>query len=87
LELIVELRDKERVAEFNGSQELARLSGGYLLGDWLKRAKKVANTTSAGDEQKNGTAQKMLLYSAVPNLLLSYFLYYCPLLPLIRAHF
>jgi hypothetical protein len=49
------------VAEFNGTDDLAKLSGGYLLGDWLKRAKKIANVSGDVDDLR---PQKMLLYSA-----------------------
>ncbi|KAI6218227.1 hypothetical protein M3Y99_01720900 [Aphelenchoides fujianensis] len=41
LELVTELRRLERTAQFN-KPELARLRGGFLLADWLRRARDVA---------------------------------------------
>jgi hypothetical protein len=63
LDLLLELRNRERVAEFNGSEELARLSGGFLLGDWLTRARKAANAS------EHLSPQKMILYSSVSSFL------------------
>ncbi|KAH7666387.1 Histidine acid phosphatase family protein, partial [Aphelenchoides avenae] len=56
LELVTELRRIERISQFN-KQALYRLRGGYLLGDWLKRAKAV----SSGKQKK---PKKMMLYSS-----------------------
>lgn len=60
LELVTELRRIERISQFN-KEALYRLRGGYLLGDWLKRAKDVAS----GKQKK---PKKMMLYSSVKTL-------------------
>jgi len=68
LELVLDLRDKERVAEFNGRKELARLSGGYLLGHWLKRAKRLLDSAKGNKSNSSNDKlqpMKMVLYSAV----------------------
>ncbi|KAH7716893.1 Histidine acid phosphatase family protein [Aphelenchoides avenae] len=56
LELVTELRRVERINQFN-KKPLYRLRGGYLLGDWLKRAKSVASG-------KHKKPKKMMLYSS-----------------------
>ncbi|KAI6218169.1 Testicular acid phosphatase-like protein [Aphelenchoides fujianensis] len=63
LELVTELRRLERTAQFN-KPELARLRGGFLLADWLRRARDVA----AGKQRK---PSKMLLYSSHDGTLLA----------------
>ena len=57
LQLINEISNENRVREFN-LRKLYYLRGGYILGDWLKRAKDVVN-----GYQKEPS--KMVLYSAV----------------------
>ncbi|KAF7639985.1 putative GTP-binding protein 6 [Meloidogyne graminicola] len=68
LELIIELRDSERIAEFNSHEKLSRLSGGYLLGDWLGRMKQLVNTNQTKEAL---LASKMVLYSAHDGTLLA----------------
>ncbi|KAI1732964.1 histidine phosphatase superfamily (branch 2) domain-containing protein [Ditylenchus destructor] len=72
LDIVTEIRRIERIAEFN-STNLGLLRGGYLLGDWLRRIKKVA-------EGNNPKVSKMVLYSAHEGTLMS-LLYATELLP------
>lgn len=68
LELIVELRAEERIAQFNANDEMRQLSGGFLLGDWLKRALEMASGEYEKETIVNGVVKKprkMMLYSAV----------------------
>lgn len=57
LEIVTELRRIERTNQFN-KPELARLRGGFLLADWLQRARQVA-------DGKQERPSKMMLYSSV----------------------
>ncbi|KAI6224127.1 Histidine phosphatase superfamily, clade-2-containing protein [Aphelenchoides besseyi] len=56
LELVTELKRIRRVSDFD-KPELFRLRGGYLLGDWLRRAHQFVNGHLDG-------AEKMRLYSS-----------------------
>jgi hypothetical protein len=64
LELVTEIKRIERISEFNKA-DLARLRGGFLLADWVRRAELVSN-----DHQENPS--KMMLYSSVSFLLSIY---------------
>ncbi|KAI6238634.1 Testicular acid phosphatase-like protein [Aphelenchoides fujianensis] len=64
VELIVQLGLRERLTRLS-TPELVRLRGGFLLGDWLKRADRVAR----GKQRK---PQKMLLYSSHDGTLQSF---------------
>ena len=57
LQLITEISNENRIREFN-LRSLYYLRGGYILGDWLKRAKDVVS----GNQKE---PSKMVLYSAV----------------------
>uniref|UniRef100_A0A914D1R7 ceramidase n=1 Tax=Acrobeloides nanus TaxID=290746 RepID=A0A914D1R7_9BILA len=63
LQLINEISNENRVREFN-LRKLYYLRGGYILGDWLKRAKDVVS----GNQKE---PSKMVLYSAHEGTLLS----------------
>lgn len=58
IEIIVELRTRERNQQFNQT-ELYRLSGGLLLGLWIQLLEKVVNGFQAT------TTEKMSLFSSV----------------------
>uniref|UniRef100_A0AC34RII0 Acid phosphatase n=1 Tax=Panagrolaimus sp. JU765 TaxID=591449 RepID=A0AC34RII0_9BILA len=61
---LIKIIDREtRINEFN-DDKLAKYRGGYLLGDWLTRTKKVA-------EGKQKDPSKMMLYSSHDGTLLS----------------
>ncbi|KAE9547464.1 hypothetical protein FO519_009323, partial [Halicephalobus sp. NKZ332] len=63
LELLKKIDQETRINEFD-DDKLSKLRGGYLLGDWVNRAKKVAR----GDQKE---PSKMILYSAHDGTLLS----------------
>lgn len=55
---LIKIIDREtRINEFN-DDKLAKYRGGFLLGDWLSRAKNVA-------KKKQKEPSKMVLYSSV----------------------
>ncbi|CAD5212337.1 unnamed protein product [Bursaphelenchus okinawaensis] len=61
LEILLHLKKIRRLAQFT-DPNLARLRGGYLLGDWVKRLERL----------KNGTeTRKMVMYSAHDGTLLA----------------
>ncbi|KAI6224006.1 Testicular acid phosphatase-like protein [Aphelenchoides besseyi] len=64
VELITALALEERLTRLS-KQELSRLRGGFLLGDWLKRAEKVV-------KRKQKKPRKMLLYSSHDGTLQSF---------------
>ncbi|CAD5212329.1 unnamed protein product [Bursaphelenchus okinawaensis] len=61
LEILLKLKEKRRLNEF-ADPSLAKLVGGYLLGDWLKRLEQVQNGTQM---------ERMIMYSAHDGTLLS----------------
>lgn len=64
LEIVSEFWEKNRILPFKNAL-YSKLRGGYLLGDWIKRAKNFALIDSSTNKQKNLFNPKMILYSAV----------------------
>ena len=59
LQIILEIDRLTRLNEFS-DEKLHKFRGGFLLGDWLLRAKNVAN-------RSQNDPSKMMLYSSVCN--------------------